>query len=144
MYSQFLRYRRRQGAYKTKPCRNFYGGGYCHAGDQCSFYHTLAEQRNMPPELTADYDNSIQSMHHGYNMVQSSGDGSSSVVGGSNNNGLLYYNHNHPRNGVGNFGLFNEIGHGHGFNGEQLPINLLLDGLCKQVDTTVHKLYKFV
>jgi hypothetical protein len=93
----------------------------------------------MPPELAADYDNSI---HHGY-MVHNSGDGSSSVVGGSNNNSLIYYNQ-HPRNGVGNFNLFNEIGHGHGVNGEQLPINLLLDGLCKQVDTTVHKLYKFV
>ena len=49
-YSQYLRHRRRIGAYKTKPCRNFYGTGFCQAGRDCSFYHNDTEKRAPPPE----------------------------------------------------------------------------------------------
>lgn len=45
IYSQYLRHRRRQNAYKTKACRNFYGNGFCPIGDECPFYHSKEEQR---------------------------------------------------------------------------------------------------
>ncbi|KAL3080828.1 hypothetical protein niasHS_014933 [Heterodera schachtii] len=48
LYSQYLRHRRRQGAFKTKPCRNYYGPSrFCPAGDQCSFFHEMDEKREL-------------------------------------------------------------------------------------------------
>ena len=50
IYSQYLRHRRRQNAYKTKPCRNLFGNNYCPIGDDCPFYHSKEEQRMPPPD----------------------------------------------------------------------------------------------
>uniref|UniRef100_A0A1I8BA09 C3H1-type domain-containing protein n=1 Tax=Meloidogyne hapla TaxID=6305 RepID=A0A1I8BA09_MELHA len=49
-YSQYLRHRRRQNAYKTKPCRNYYGNGFCKSGDDCPFYHVVGEMRKLPQQ----------------------------------------------------------------------------------------------
>ncbi|CAK5081518.1 unnamed protein product [Meloidogyne enterolobii] len=48
-YNQHLRNLRRQNAYKTKPCRNYYGRGFCKSGVNCSFYHAIGEMR-VPPQ----------------------------------------------------------------------------------------------
>lgn len=53
VYSQYLRHCRRLNAYKTKPCRNYYGNGNCKSGDKCPFYHN-AEEQKQPPELEFD------------------------------------------------------------------------------------------
>uniref|UniRef100_A0A914H4G5 C3H1-type domain-containing protein n=1 Tax=Globodera rostochiensis TaxID=31243 RepID=A0A914H4G5_GLORO len=72
LYSQYLRHRRRQGAYKTKPCRNFYGPNrFCPAGDRCSFFHEMDEKRELLHQPTTttnfvmnnDRDNIDPSMH---------------------------------------------------------------------------------
>uniref|UniRef100_A0A915NIH9 C3H1-type domain-containing protein n=1 Tax=Meloidogyne floridensis TaxID=298350 RepID=A0A915NIH9_9BILA len=53
-YSQYLRHRRRQNAYKTKPCRNYYGNGCCKAGNECTFYHAIGEMRTLPQMEMSD------------------------------------------------------------------------------------------
>uniref|UniRef100_A0A914HT47 C3H1-type domain-containing protein n=1 Tax=Globodera rostochiensis TaxID=31243 RepID=A0A914HT47_GLORO len=71
LYSQYLRHRRRQGAYKTKPCRNFYGPNrFCPTGDLCSFFHEMDEKRELLHQPTTtnfvmnnDRDNTDPSMH---------------------------------------------------------------------------------
>ena len=147
VYSQYLRHRRRLGAYKTKPCRNFFGSGYCHTGDDCPFYHSAEEQRHLPPSAST----SLMMMDGG---SSSGSDLNLNMWSNNNNNGGCIGNNNNHFPPIGHFGQQDGVG-GVGNCGLQAHsqhqfhqpdnnarVHKALDELCQQASDTYDRLYK--